>query len=108
LTAPAKGFALVSSFTPAALLELPTPDAWLLTLSGDGMRVAITEHDEAFYVGEVGASLPPGWYDALNRRQRLVVLLASNLSPADSIKDSLDTARQLGNVVGAVLPVSLQ
>jgi uncharacterized protein len=24
------------------------------------------------------------------------------------IKDSLDTARQLGNVVGAVLPVSLQ
>jgi hypothetical protein len=102
----AKGFALVSSFTPAALLELPTPDAWRLTLSRDGMRIAITEPDGAFYVGEVGASLPPGWYAALHRRQRLVVLMASNLSPADTIKDSLDAAHQLGNVVGAVLRVT--
>jgi hypothetical protein len=104
----AKGFALVTSFTPATLLELPTPDAWRLTLSVDGMRVAITEPDGAFYIGEVGGSLPPGWYDALNRRQRLVVLMASNLSPADTIKDSLDAARTFANVVGAVLPVALE
>jgi hypothetical protein len=102
----AKGFALVTSFTPAALLELPTPHGWRLAVSADGLRVVITEPDGLCYVGEVGASLPPGWYAALTRRQRLVVLMASNLAPADSIKDSLDEARQFGNVVGAVLPVA--
>jgi hypothetical protein len=61
----AEGFALVDSFTPAALLELPTPDAWRLSVSEDGMRIAITEPDGAFYLGEMGASPPPGWYDPL-------------------------------------------
>jgi hypothetical protein len=104
----AEGFALVDSFTPVALLELPTPEAWRRSVSEDGMRLAITEPDGAFYLGEMGASPPPGWYDALTRRQRLVVLMASNLNRADSIKDSLDNARQFGNVVGALLPVTPQ
>jgi hypothetical protein len=97
-----KGLALAGSFTPAALLELPTPQGWRLSVVDDS-TVSITEPDGVLYFGQLGAHLPPGWHAALARHHRLVLLMASNLGSGETVRAFLDSARRQGNVVGASL-----
>lgn len=97
-----KGLALVGSLTPAALLELPTPRGWRLSIADDA-TVSITEPEGALYFGNLDTHLPPGWHAALARHHKLVLLIASNVGSGDTVRAVLDSARRHGHVVGASL-----
>lgn len=106
----AQGFALLLGFTPAELLELPTPQGWSGQLDAAAAVLTLSGPDGTLYDGDLGAAPPTGWAAQVRDRGRLVVLVASmvDLTGADRTDrtDRIADARRAGQVVGALVPIA--
>jgi hypothetical protein len=58
------------------------------------------------YDGDLGDAVPPGWHDAVRRRQRLVLLVGSAIDLwSEGRTERIAAARRSGRVVGAQVPL---
>lgn len=76
---------------------------WAAELDATGRHLHVTDPGGSLYDGDLGAAVPTGWHQALERRGLLVVLVASSGVGSDSANPAyaLDSARRAGGVVGA-------
>jgi hypothetical protein len=99
-----QGFALLAALDLAALTELPVLPGWSAELDATGQHLHVTDPAGSLYDGDLGAAVPSGWYEALDRRGLLVLLVASSGVDGSDDPDraaALDAARRAGGVVGA-------
>ncbi|HEX4246963.1 MAG TPA: hypothetical protein VH008_03790 [Pseudonocardia sp.] len=100
-----QGFALLTAFDPAALVGLPILERWVGALTPDGRRLTVVEPAGVLYDGDLSA-VPAGWYDAVDRRGLLVLLVSSDAGlRGPGPVTSMDAARRAGNVVAAQIRI---
>jgi hypothetical protein len=97
-----QGFALLTAFDPATLAGLPILERWVGALTPDGRRLTVVEPAGVLYDGELATTVPAGWYEAIDRRGLLVLLVSSDAGVRGPGQvTSMDDARRAGNVVAA-------
>jgi hypothetical protein len=101
-----RGFALVAALDCAALMSLPAPAGWTVTLARDTRVLVIEEDGVPLHRGEIHLDIPPAWYQALFTRGQLALLVTSTIHDPDAFVDSLNDARLAGNLVGATIPLT--
>lgn len=99
-----QGFALLAALDLTALTELPVLPGWTAALDATGRHLYVTDPAGSLYDGDLGAAVPSGWHQALDRRGLLAFLVAtSGVDGSDGLEraGALDAARRAGGVVGA-------
>lgn len=96
------GFELVVTTDPAELTGLPLLRDWEAVLDAGGQQLQVLEPGGSMYDGDLGEAVPPGWHDAVRRRARLVLLVASAIDLwSEARTERIAAARGSGRVVGA-------